>query len=95
MHFIRSSHEATEQQVRPRLVAAESRSGTFKSILSSLPSSPAASPAALAATGGLAGTASKLATAGDAKSGHAGPAKTPEVASLALPRPGCIGWVVV
>ena len=39
--------------------------------------------------------ASKLATAGDAKSGHAGPAKTPEVASLALPRPGCIGWVVV
>ena len=69
--------------------------GTFKSILFSLPSSPAASPAALAATGGLAGMASKLATAGDAKSGHAGPAKTPEVASLALPRPGCIGWVVV
>ena len=29
--------------------------------------------------------ASKLAAAGDAKSGHAGPAKTPEVASLALP----------
>ena len=64
-------------------------------ILFSLPSSPAASPAALAAAGGLAGMAPKLATAGDAKSGHAGPAKTPEVASLALPRPGCIGWVVV
>ena len=56
----------------------------FKSILFSLPSSPAASPAALAATGGLAGMALKLATAGEAKSGHAGPAKTPEVASLAL-----------
>ena len=77
------------------LVAAESGLGTFKSILFPLPSSPAASPVALAATGGLAGMTSKLATAGDAKSGHAGPAKTPEVASLALPRPGCIGWVVV
>ena len=71
------------------------RSGTFKSILSSLPLSPAASSAALAATGGLAGMPPKLDAAGDAKSGHAGPAKTPEVASLALPRPGCIGWVVV
>ena len=64
------------------LVAAGSGLGTFKSILSSLPSSPAASPAALAATGGLAGMAPKLATAGDAKFGHAGPAKTPEVALL-------------
>ena len=78
---------------RARLVAAGSWPGTFKSILSSLPSSPAASPAALAATGGLAGMAPKLAAAGGAKSGHAGPAKTPEVASLALParvhRVGC------
>ena len=74
-----------------RLVAAESGLGTFKSILSSLPSSPAASPAALAATGGLAGMAPKLAAAGDAKSGHAGPAKTPEVASLALPARGAWG----
>ena len=69
--------------------------GTFKSIQFTLPSSPTASPAALAATGGLTGMTLKLATAGDAKSDHAGPAKTPEVASLALPRPGCIGWVVV
>ena len=85
------------QAERAGLVAAGPCSGTFKSILFPLPSSPAASPAALAATGGLAGMAPKLAAAGDAKSGHAGPAKTPEVASLALalPRPGCIGWVVV
>ena len=33
----------------------------------------------------------KLATAGEAKSGHAGPAKTPEVASLALPARGVHG----
>ena len=77
------------------LVAAGPSLGTFKSILFPLPSSPAASPAALAAAGGLAGMPPKLAAAGEAKSGHAGPAKTPEVASLALPRPGCIGWVVV
>ena len=63
-------------------------------ILFSLPSSPAASPAALAATGGLAGMAPKLATAGDAKSGHAGPAKTPEVASLALPARGAWGGML-
>ena len=69
----------------------ESGLGTFKSILSSLPSSPAASPAALAATGGLGGMDPKLATAGEAKSGHAGPAKTPEVASLALPARGAWG----
>ena len=56
-----------------RFVAAGSWPGTFKSMLSSLPSSPAASPAALAATGGLGGMAPKLATAGEAKSGHAGP----------------------
>ena len=65
--------------------------GTFKSILFSFPLSPAASPAALAATGGLAGMAPKLAAAGDAKSGHAAPAKTPEVASLALPARGAWG----
>ena len=76
------------------LVAAESESGTFKSILFSLPSSPAASPAALAATGGLGGMATKLATAGEAKSGHAGPAKTPEVASLALPARGAWGGML-
>ena len=33
---------------------------------------------------------------GEAKSGDAGPDKTPEVTSLALParRAGCIGWVI-
>ena len=67
------------------LVAAESETGTFKSILFSLPLSLAASPAVLAAAVGLAGMVPKLATAGEAKSGHASPAKTPEVASMALP----------
>ena len=63
-------------------------------ILFPLPSSPAASPAALAATGGLGGMTPKLATAGEAKSGHAGPAKTPEVASLALPARGAWGGML-
>ena len=43
---------------------------------------------------GLAGMALKLATAGEAKSGHAGPAKTPEVASLALPARGAWGGML-
>ena len=75
-------------------VATESRLGTFKSILFSLPSSPAASPAALAAAGGLAGMNPKLSAAGEAESGHAGPAKTPEVASLALPARGASGGML-
>ena len=63
-------------------------------ILFSIPLRPAASPAALAATGGLVGMHPKLATAGKAKSGDAGLAKTPKVASFALPAQGAWGgWL--
>ena len=86
--------ESRDVGLRASCCGAESGLGTFKSILFSLPSSPAASPAALAAAGGLGGMAPKLATAGEAKSGHAGPAKTPEVASLALPARGAWGGML-
>ena len=51
-----------------------------------------AAPAAGASPGGLEG---ELAGPDPPGPGDAGVQETPEVASLALPRPGCIGWVVV
>ena len=53
---------------------------------------PALAPAAGASPGGLEG---ELAGPDPPGSGDAGVQEMPEVASLALPRPGCIGWVVV
>ena len=57
-----------------------------------LPTAPALAPAAGASPGGLEG---ELAGPDPPGPGDAGVQETPEVASLALPRPGCIGWVVV
>ena len=57
-----------------------------------LPTAPALAPAAGAGPGGLEG---ELAGPDPPGPGDAGVQETPKVASLALPRPGCIGWVVV
>ena len=57
-----------------------------------LPKAPALAPAARAGPGGLEG---ELAGPDPPGPGDAGVQEMPEVASLALPRPGCIGWVVV
>ena len=57
-----------------------------------LPTAPALAPAAGASPGGLEG---KLAGPDPPGSGDVGVQEMPEVASLALPRPGCIEWVVV
>ena len=77
------------------MMVATALTGTFTYApfrLPLLPTAPALAPAAGASPGGLEG---ELAGPDPPGSGDAGVQEMPEVASLALPRPGCIGWVVV
>ena len=79
-----------------RLMVTTAGMGTFTHApfrLPLLPTAPAfLAPAAGASPGGLEG---ELAGPDPPGSGDAGVQEMPEVASLALPRPGCVGWVVV
>ena len=78
-----------------RLILAPAVTGTFtytRFHIPRAPTAPALAPAAGASPGGLEG---KLAGPDPPGTGDAGLLETSKVASLALPRPGCIGWVVV
>ena len=78
-----------------RLMVTTAGMGTFTYApfrLPLLPTAPALAPAAGAGPGGLEG---ELAGPDPPGPGDAGLLETSKVASLALPRPGCIGWVVV
>ena len=78
-----------------RLILATAVTGTFtyhRFHIPRAPTAPALAPAAGASPGGLEG---KLAGPDPPGTGDAGLLETSKVASLALPRPGCIGWVVV
>ena len=77
------------------LMATTAVTGTFtyhRFHIPRAPTAPALAPAAGASPGGLEG---KLAGPDPPGTGDAGLLETSKVASLALPRPGCIGWVVV
>ena len=87
---------------RPRQCSKEATSGVFAGpswpdfaspAAASLGAIPARPP--VAARAGLGGMAAKLAGPDQPGSGDVGLLETSKVASLAPPRPGCIGWVGV
>ena len=78
-----------------RLMVATAHTRTFtydRFHIPRAPTAPTLAPAAGAGPGGLEG---ELAGPDPPGPGDAGLLETSKVASLALPRPGCIGWVVV
>ena len=77
------------------LILATAVTGTFTDTRFHTPRAPTAPAMAPVARAGPGGMAAKLAGPEQPGSGDVGLLETSKVASLALPRPGCIGWVVV